>query len=69
VKLGIKEKRQEKGMEKHREDRILLEGDFNGRIGKEEQESVKRTGGMGKENPKTSWKMQMEWIEENGWED
>jgi hypothetical protein len=34
VKLGIKEKRQEKGMEEHREDCILLEGDFNGRIGK-----------------------------------
>jgi hypothetical protein len=78
VKLGIKEKRQEKGdvqiiyskemkitrrrvkdaMKENSEDCILLGGSSMGEYEKEEQEIGKRIGRMGKENPKTRWKMQ-----------
>jgi hypothetical protein len=43
----------------NREDRILFRGGTStGEKEKEEQETGKRRGGMGKENPKTRWKMQ-----------
>jgi hypothetical protein len=44
----------------NREDRILLGGGGTSteKKEKEEQETGKRRGGMGKENPKTRWKMQ-----------
>jgi hypothetical protein len=42
----------EDAMKENKDDRILLGGDFNGRIG----ERGEKGEGMGKENPKTRWK-------------
>jgi hypothetical protein len=50
-------RRVEDPMKENREDRILLGGDYNGRIGEKGQEIGKRREGMGNENPKTRWKL------------
>jgi hypothetical protein len=50
--MKITRRRVEDAMKENREDRILLEEDFNGRIGE------KRSKKLGKENTKTRWKMQ-----------
>jgi hypothetical protein len=50
-------------MKENREDRILLGGDFNGRIGERVGRNWVRGRGMGKENPKARWKMQRGRIE------
>jgi hypothetical protein len=89
VKLGLKEKRQEKGkeegcmernvhknnsgnskemettirdvedaMKENREDRILLGGEFNGRIGERGASNWEVDKGDGKKNPNTRWEIQ-----------
>jgi endonuclease/exonuclease/phosphatase (EEP) superfamily protein YafD len=45
-------------IKENREDPILLGGDFNGRIGERGARNLEEERGMGKENPKTRWKMQ-----------
>jgi hypothetical protein len=51
-------RRVEDAMKENKEDRILLGGDFNGRIGERGARNWGKERGMGKENPKTRWKMQ-----------
>jgi hypothetical protein len=60
VKLGIKEKRQKKDEDNNKRFRRYNKRKLYafGRIGEKAQNIGKRKGGMGKENPKTRWKMQ-----------
>jgi transposase len=65
----------EDAMKENREDRILLGGDFNERIGEREARKWEEKRGDGKrnfkdkvENVENAAKRLMEWIEENGWE-
>jgi hypothetical protein len=52
-------RRVEDAMKENGEDRILSGGDFNWRIGERGARNwEEERGGMGKENPKTRWKMQ-----------
>jgi hypothetical protein len=67
-------RRVEDAMKENREDRILLGGDFNGRIGERGVRNWGQERGNGKRKSKdkvenAEGKRLMEWIEENGWEE
>jgi hypothetical protein len=71
--MKITRRRVEDAMKENREDRILLGGDFNGRIGEKGARNWEEERGVGKRKSKdkvenAQGKRLMEWIEENVWE-